>query len=92
MKQDQAEAIALQALGHIAAQDELFAQFLAATGASAADLRARATDPAFLGAVLDFLLQEDRLVLDFAAASGLAPTVPAQARAALPGGQVWHWT
>lgn len=92
MTREQAEILGLQALSHIVAQDDLFAAFLAASGASPAELRARAADPAFLGAVLDFLLEDDRRVLDFAAAAGIAPTQPAEARARLPGGQVWHWT
>ena len=92
MTPEQAETLGLQALAHIAAQDDLLGAFLAAGGADMAELRARATEPAFLGAVLDFLLQEDQRVLDFAAGIGVAPTQPALARASLPGGQVWHWT
>lgn len=92
MTREQAETVALQALGHIASDDALMGAFLMATGADITDLRRRAAEPAFLGAVLDFLLQEDARVLDFAEGAGLAPTVPATARAALPGGEAWHWT
>lgn len=92
MTRDQAEAVGLQALAHVAAQDELFSGFLFVTGAQPGDLRQRALDPAFLGAVLDFILQEDARVLEFAAAAGIAPQSVAAARAALPGGQVPHWT
>jgi hypothetical protein len=92
MTRDQAEMLALQALGHLASDPDLLGAFMAATGADPAALRAGARDPAFLGAVLDFLLQEDARVLAFAAVAGIAPTLPAQARAALPGGQAWHWT
>ncbi|WP_028030281.1 DUF3572 domain-containing protein [Gemmobacter nectariphilus] len=92
MNRDRAEIVGLQALAHMAAHDDLIGAFLGATGASLSDLRERAADPAFLGAVLEFLLQDDRWVLGFAEAAGLAPTEPAEARAALPGGQSWHWT
>lgn len=92
MTPEQAETLALQALGHLATHDDLLEAFLAATGADLAGLRAGAGDPAFLGAVLDFLLQEDDRVLAFATALGIAPSLTAQARAALPGGQAWHWT
>lgn len=92
MKDDTAQTIALQALGWIAANDELFPAFLAATGANLAELRERAGDPLFLAAVLDFLLQEDAWVLDFSAQNSLPPTTLQSARAALPGGELPHWT
>jgi len=53
MQQDSAETIALQALGWLAASDDLLPVFLGATGACEADLRARAAEPEFLGSVLD---------------------------------------
>ncbi len=92
MTPDQAETLALQALAHVAAHEDLLGAFLVSSGADLDGLRAGASDPAFLGAVLDFLLQEDDRVPALAAALGVAPTLPAQARAALPGGQAWHWT
>ncbi len=92
MQKDAAQTIALQALGWIAASDELFPVFLAATGASLAELRSRAADPLFLAAVLDFLLQEDAWVLDFCSQNSLPPASLQAARAALPGGTLPHWT
>jgi hypothetical protein len=90
--QETAEALALQALGYIAAQDDLLMQLLATTGATLGDLRAGAGDPAMLAAVVDFLLSDDALVADFARASGVPPDRLAEARAALPGGDIPHWT
>lgn len=92
MKADQAQTIALQALGWIAADDDRFMAFLAATGATLPELRSRAGDPLFLAAVLDFLLQDDASVLDFCAANSLPPASLQSARAALPGGDLPHWT
>ncbi|RRH76942.1 DUF3572 domain-containing protein [Falsigemmobacter faecalis] len=92
MKRDMAETLALQALGWIAGQDDLFGQFMNATGASRDDLREQAGNAHFLGAVLDFILMEDDRVLRFAEAAGVAPTSPGQARQALPGGETPHWT
>lgn len=92
MQRDRAETVGLQALAHLAGDDELLGGFLAATGADMAGLRAGASDPGFLGAVLDFLLQDDRWVIGFAEAAGIGPQEVAAARAALPGGQVPHWT
>lgn len=90
--QESAETMALRALGWLLAQEEVLPGFLAATGAAPSELAARAADPDFLGAVLDFLLSEDALVVGFCDAAGLPYEAPMRARAALPGGGVPHWT
>ncbi|MEM6759355.1 MAG: DUF3572 domain-containing protein [Pseudomonadota bacterium] len=92
MSQESAEVVALQALGWIAGNEELLPVFLGATGASEADVRSGATDPAFLGAVLDFLLMDDAWIKDMCDAHALAYDLPMTARAALPGGDAVHWT
>ncbi|MDP1667430.1 DUF3572 domain-containing protein [Phaeovulum sp.] len=92
MNRNFAETVGLQALGWIAARDDLFEAFLAASGAAVADLRSRAADPAFLAAVLDFLLQSDATVLEFADEAGLAPEAAMQAADVLAGGAAAHWT
>lgn len=92
MKVERAETVALQALGWLAGQDELFPVFLGATGATAEQVAAAAGQPAFLGAVLDFLLQDDAWIVGFCDMAGLDYTAPLQARAALPGGALPHWT
>lgn len=84
--------LAIQALGWIAANDEIFPLFMTATGSAMSELRARAADPEFLAAVLDFLLQDDRWVVAFCDAEGHPYTAPQTARAALPGGAVMNWT
>ncbi len=76
----------------MASDDGLIGPFLAATGASPDEVRARAADPDFHLAILDFLLQDDQRVIAFCDAHGLAYTEPMQARAALPGGELPHWT
>ena len=92
MQPEAAQTLALQALGWIAADDEVFPVFLTATGANLGELRSRAADAEFLGAVLDFLLQDDQWVIAFCDAAGHAYTAPQAARAALPGGAVVNWT
>ncbi|MFO1201627.1 MAG: DUF3572 domain-containing protein [Tabrizicola sp.] len=92
MQPEVAQVLAIQALGWIAGNDELFPLFLSATGAGMAELRARAADPDFLAAVLDFLLQDDRWVVAFCDAEGHPYTAPQSALAALPGGAVMNWT
>ena len=92
MQPEAAQVLALQALGWIASDDEVFPVFLSATGANLGDLRARASDPDILAAVLDFLLQDDRWVVAFCDAGGHPYTAPQAARAALPGGAAVNWT
>lgn len=92
MRQESAHILGLQALAFVAADDDLLLPFLAQSGLGAADLRARAEDPDLWGAVVDFLLAEDARVLAFAAAAGIAPALVPALRAALPGGEVPHWT
>lgn len=92
MQPEAAQILALQVLGWIAADDEVFPLFLGATGASIGELRVRAADPVFLAAVLDFLLQDDRWVVAFCDAEGHPYSAPQSARAVLPGGAVTNWT
>jgi hypothetical protein len=92
MQQDAAQVMALETLGWLAAQDELFPAFLNATGASLADVKHQAADPEFLGAVLEFLLMDDAWVIAFCDQHGHPYTAPQAARAALPGGAVTNWT
>ncbi|WP_226622922.1 DUF3572 domain-containing protein [Alloyangia pacifica] len=89
---DEAELIGLQAAAWLAANDELLPVFLGATGASAEDFRTGLSDPAFQGAVLDFLLMDDAWVRGFCDEAGLAYDLPFQARQHLPGGGEVHWT
>jgi hypothetical protein len=92
VQQEPAQIVALRALSWLAEDADRLAQFLNASGAGAADLRTRAAEPEFLGAVLDHLLTEEAWVLAFCDASGLPRDLPLRARAALPGGSALHWT
>lgn len=92
MQSDQAEMVAIQALGHIAADDELLIAFLDITGLSPADLQARGGDREILGGVLDFILMDEARLLAFCEATGVKPEVPGRARKLLPGGEEVHWT
>lgn len=83
---EQAESLAITALGFIAADPDLLPRFLAVTGISAGEIRAAAAEPGFLAGVLDFLLAHEPSVMAFAAAAGADPASLAAARRALPGG------
>ncbi len=92
MTLDRATVTGLQALSHIAADEDLFGAFLDQAGTDAGDVKSRATDPDFLGFVLDFLMQDDGRVIGFAATLGIPPEDVPMARRALPGGDVPEWT
>jgi len=80
------ETLALQALAFIAGDDDRLERFIGLTGIDPAQLRALAQDPAGLGAVLDYLLGWEPLLLEFAEAQELKPDSIAVARRKLPGG------
>ena len=92
MTPESAEVLALKALAHVAADDDLSGAFMGGSGLSADDMRAGATDPAFLAAVLDFLTQRDDWVTAFCDAHGVPYDAPLRARYALPGAEQVHWT
>ena len=92
MTQESAEVVGLKALAWMAGNEELLPVFLGATGASEADVRAGATDPAFLGALLDFVMMDDNWVREFCDSASLAYDQPMTARTMLPGGDQVHWT
>jgi hypothetical protein len=92
MKTDAAEATAARALEWMAGQEGLIEAFQGATGAGLDDIRAAAASPLFLAAVLDFVMMNDAWVTGFCAADNLTYETFLQARAALPGGDLPHWT
>jgi uncharacterized protein DUF3572 len=89
---EQAEMLAIQALGWIADQQDLLMAFLSASGSDLADLQTRAGEAEFLGAVLDFLLMDDVRVTGFCNSAGVGFDAPIEARQMLPGGDVPNWT
>ncbi|MGD0144519.1 MAG: DUF3572 domain-containing protein [Rhizomicrobium sp.] len=80
-----AETIALKGLAYLAALPEDIARFLNISGIEAGELRARAGEPEFLAAVMDFLLADDTLLTGFCETEGLDPSDIHRARRALPG-------
>lgn len=84
------EVLALQALGYIASDDEALERFLAETGCAPSEIRERAGDKAFLGAILDFILSWEPRLLAFAQHAEIDPELVMAARSKLPGGErVW---
>ena len=91
MHQDRAEVIALGALGWLV-EAELIDVFQSTTGVDRETIRAAAGDPDFLAAVLDFILMDDQWVQGVCAAQTMTYETFLSARAALPGGNLPHWT
>jgi hypothetical protein len=70
-----AEAIAIKALMHLVGDADALGQFLAETGLSPETIREAASDPAFLLAVLDFILADESRLMAFAAHEALDPAI-----------------
>lgn len=92
LSQDEAERIALGALGWIVGQDDLVGVFMGASGVSVDDLRERAQDPVFLTSVLEFLTMDDQWVIGFCDAHTLEYETPMRALTCLAGRDMTHWT
>lgn len=92
MTPERAETIALQALGWLAADDDLCGSFLAATGGTLDEMRVRAAESAFLASVLEFLTQKDDWIIGFCDSVNLGYDTPLRALYALPGSEKVDWT
>ena len=57
------------------------------TGLDLSELKARVADPLLLAGVLDFVLQSDSIVTQFADSAELKPEAVMAARRSLPGGR-----
>jgi hypothetical protein len=83
--QDEAEAIAVHALGFLAADPQRMAAFFDVTGMSPGDLTASAGEHATLASILQALSQDESALLAFAADNGLDPATIEPARMVLAG-------
>jgi len=83
MDADQAETIALSALAFLADDVQRLGRFLALTGVGPAELREEARNPRMLAAVLNHLLQDESLLLVFAASHGIPADLISPAQSTL---------
>lgn len=88
LTREEAEALALRAVAWLAGNEELFLRFVAMSGLTVDHVRAGLTDPATLGAVLDFLLSDEPTLMAFTAAHDMPPDQPGRARRLLPGAPI----
>ncbi|MEM8878303.1 MAG: DUF3572 domain-containing protein [Pseudomonadota bacterium] len=80
-----AQALAIDALGHLATDPESLGRFLALAGIGPENLRTAASEPGFLAGLLDFLLNDESRLLAFCENRGHEPTAVATAREILGG-------
>lgn len=74
---EEAEVIALKALSFLAADPTRLSRFLALSGVDFSDLRAATANPDFLAGLLNHLLEDESLLLTFAAEQEIDPRIPA---------------
>ncbi|WP_336056314.1 DUF3572 domain-containing protein [Nitratireductor sp. CH_MIT9313-5] len=86
MQQDQAEALAIQALAFIASDPELLPRFLSLTGIEADQVRQAAREPGFLAGVLQFILAHEPTLMRFSEETQTDPALVSRALNALPFG------
>ena len=73
------ESLAIAALTLIAADPALTSSFMTLSGFDAGSLRMAAKRPHFLAGVLDYVMTDERLILNLAAATGYRPEAIAAA-------------
>ena len=82
---EEAEILAVRALGFLAEHQERVEGFVRMTGVAVDDLKDHVSDPGYLGAVLDYLLADEKYLLEFIERIGVAPELPYAARRKLEG-------
>ena len=80
-----ASELAAQALIFIAQDLDRTGRFLALSGIGPLDIRDRSQDPAFQAGILDYLLTDEALLVEFAHWADVKPSSVAQNRRYLPG-------
>tara|TARA_B100000886_G_scaffold120699_1_gene81239 strand:+ start:216 stop:494 length:279 start_codon:yes stop_codon:yes gene_type:complete len=92
MTAQEAEIYALKVTNWLISNQDLLDVFMSSTGVSEATIKSDFHDGVFLAAILDFLLLEDKWVIDACDAMQLEPDAMHSARLMLPGGEKVNWT
>ena len=92
MSTEEAEINAIKALAFIASEENIISQFISQTGLFPNQLIENTQNPEWLGAVLDFLMEDETLLLRFCELEKLQPEKITMLRSHLPGGINTHWT
>ena len=80
MTRERSEILALEALAWLAGKPEPIARFLTMSGLAVSDFRRVVGDRGLQASVLDFLLADDALLLDFCKSASLKPPLIHAAR------------
>ena len=80
MDRARAESLAVEALGFLSRSPERLVRFLDTTGMRPDTLRVAARSPGFLAGLMDYVVQDEELLLAFAEDSGVNPEDVMQAR------------
>jgi hypothetical protein len=83
---DQAATIALKGLAYLANSDRDLDRFMELTGAARGTLWVRADEPEFLVSLLDFMLANEAVLVDFCQSTCIDARAIYQARHVLSGG------
>ncbi len=73
LSQKAAENVAIQALTYLASDPERLGRFLALSGLDHASIRAASAEPGFLGGVLEHIVGDEQLLVEFAEFAELNP-------------------
>ena len=92
MTSNDAEIYALKAANWLLSNQELLDLFMGSTGVSENTIKSDIQNTVFLVAVLDFLLLDDKWVIEACDAMKLQPELMQTARLFLPGGDQVNWT
>jgi hypothetical protein len=82
---DEAQDVAIEALTFMAGDADRLGRFLAITGLGPENLRAAAAQKGFLGQILHYISQDEKLLMAFANESGRLPHQVTSAHHALVG-------
>lgn len=82
---DAAQTIALKALGFLAGSEGALDRLMTLSGLDRDTLRERASEPEFLVSLLDFLLSDEELLLNFCGDASIDPKTVHMARYVLGG-------
>ncbi len=83
-ERERAETMALNMIAFLMADEERADGFFGTTGLSPDDLRAGVGQPAFLGGVMDYLLEREDLLVSFCEDNKIDPMQPMRIRQILP--------
>lgn len=81
----QAETIAINVLGWISSDPELFNRFVGISGIDVSQIRQAAEEPGFLAGVLEFIMNHEPTLLSYCAAENEKPENVASAFRSLSG-------